>query len=682
MTSILQTAFPQTTSHFEISSVKLEGNHTLTTKELEALMVTNETPGFFNKALHSISDKLGKANEYLNTVTLGGDVEQLHRYYVNRGFSEVRIDTSLRFSPADSTVDILIRIDEGYQSTIDTLTYRGLQETSPPVRAEIAQNPRISQGDHFSSALLEQEIARVLRILNNQGYPNARYVRDSSHAWRYASTRNYAVVLTFDPRHLYWFGDIHIRQEVDTLREVLPRTDITDDIILKQLDYKPGDLYNLDEKITSEQNLNRLGLFDLRKLDTPVPPEGDTSRFIPSFITIRPRDRHEVSPELLVSDENGAFNLGTGISYTHRNFFGGARTFSTHLRFRTQTLNAFPNFFGRNTDAVSNLDLTFEMLQPYILTNKVRGTWSFSFIVDKEKPYLQNIFKNQFSLNDRLAEFTTGVLDWSLESISLHWNGNFRVDSTNAETLRQLRLIQPTQFNSILSFTISRDMSNDRFSPSEGFIHSATFEEAGVLPLLLKGAIPDLPFTQFYRVDLLGRWYFDLAGHRYSIFALKLRGGIEEKYGETRSDPTRGIPQTHRFFAGGSNSVRGWNSRDLIATGNPQFGGNLIFEGSMEHRWNTLQSLHDDFLDKIWLISFLDWGNLWSEVKDFQVRDIAIAAGLGLRYDTFFGPFRIDWGIRVYNPGEKPSQRWITQRKLLGQTFSEGIFHFGIGHAF
>jgi outer membrane protein assembly factor BamA len=157
--------------------------------------------------------------------------------------------------------------------------------------------------------------------------------------------------------------------------------------------------------------------------------------------------------------------------------------------------------------------------------------------------------------------------------------------------------------------------------------------------------------------------------------------GVEEKYGESRSDSTRIIPQTHRFFAGGSTSVRGWGSRSLIARGDPQLGGNLLTEASVEMRLNVFQDARDGILDKIWLVQFLDVGNLWLQPSDFQFRDIAIATGLGFRYDTFLGPFRIDWGIRIYDPTAPPGQQWITQRKLFSETFANGVFHFGIGNA-
>jgi outer membrane protein assembly factor BamA len=178
--------------------------------------------------------------------------------------------------------------------------------------------------------------------------------------------------------------------------------------------------------------------------------------------------------------------------------------------------------------------------------------------------------------------------------------------------------------------------------------------------------------------------YTEAAPHRFSILALKIKGGIEDKYGGARSDTNVGIPQTHRFYAGGGNSVRGWNSRDLIAGGNSggQLGGNLALEGSVELRTNILQSLRDGLFDKIWLVQFIDAGNVWGQMGDFRLSSVAIAAGIGIRYDTFFGPFRMDWGFRVYNPAEPDGRRWITQRQLFGQTFKEAIFHFGIGNAF
>jgi len=167
---------------------------TLTKNELLAQMATRETPGFLNKFLHNtISEKLGRKDEYLNLMTLGGDARQLRAYYENRGFFTARIDTSLAYHPDGGSVDVTIRIAEGYRSLIDTLLYAG----SSTVPDDMDGDTLLSEdcpGRPVQRAVAGEEVLRVLKILANTGYPNARYLRDSSQATRYASTGTAASV--------------------------------------------------------------------------------------------------------------------------------------------------------------------------------------------------------------------------------------------------------------------------------------------------------------------------------------------------------------------------------------------------------------------------------------------------------------------------------------------------------
>lgn len=667
---------------YEIQDITVSGNDVLSSNQISNVFMTKETPGFFGKFLYkSISEALGRKDEFFDPVVFADDIGRLERLYQDHGFFEATIDTSFDISEEDNAIRIRVDISEGYRSLIDTLTYRGIEGLPDYVYRDMESGQKIASGDPYNQFLLKGQVDLVLSILKNAGFPNARLVSDSSYARRLASSRNFSIRLFFDTGNIYVFGPIAILREGDQQRE-----DINDEVILKQLDYKPDAVYNQSDVVASERNLNRLGVFDLARIQVSIPAHEDTSRSIPSRITVRPSDKHELSPELLLSDENGNFNIGTGIGYKNRNFLGGARTFSTRLRFRTQTIGMFPDYFNINTDAVSNIDLTFELLQPYIFSNKIRGSWAFSLILDKQRPYRQFIMRNKFGITDQFAEYTFGYFDWTLERIVLERNQVFLVNATPEEIRDLTAQEQRAQFNSIFAFTIQRNKSNDLFSPSGGFIHSATIEESGLLPLALKKAQPDLPFTQFYRFMVLGRWYHDLSNEqRFSVLGMKLKGGFEEKYGESRSDPGRAIPQTHRFYAGGGGSIRGWQSRKLIATGDPnlELGGNLALEGSVELRVNVFQKMRDGFLDKIWTVFFFDAGNVWSEVSDLRLRDVAIATGIGFRYDTFFGPFRIDYGFKVYDPiPEQGRKKWIVQRKFFGETLSDAVLHFGIGHAF
>ncbi len=674
-------SLPAQSGKMEITSLDFDGNDALSTSQIKALFLTRETPGFISKFLHSnISEALGRKDEFYDPLTFSDDLARLRAAYNDHGFYEVQVDSVLEIDTEENTIDIKVKIAEGYQSVIDTLTYVGIVNVPEFVFEDMQEGRNIGQGDPYNQQLLKSEVDHVLTILKNAGYPNAQFLADSSYALRMASTRNFIVQLRFDIGRRFRFGPITILREGDESRD-----DITDGIVLNQLDFEDGAVYNQSDILNSERNLNRVGVFDLARIQVSIPPNDDTLGVVPSRITVRPADKHELAPELILSDENGNFNIGTGIGYKSRNFLGGARTFSTRLRFRTQTIGKFPDYFSLRTDAISNVDLTFELLQPYIFSNKIKGSWTFSLILDKQRPYKQFIIQNKFGIVDRFAEFTFGFFDWTLQRVELKVNDDLLTNATPEELADLNSQSRQAQFNSIFSFTLQRNKANDLFSPSSGFIHSATIEESGLLPLALKNAQPDLPFTQFYRFVLQGRWFNDVYGDRFSILGLKLKGGFEEKYGESRSDPDRVIPQTHRFFAGGGGSVRGWESRRLTATGDPdaELGGNLALEGSLELRVNVLQQLRDGLFDKIWLVAFVDAGNVWGEISDLQWQDIAVATGIGLRYDTFFGPFRIDWGVRMYDPRPDPGlKKWIFQRKFVDETLGKGILHFGIGHAF
>jgi outer membrane protein insertion porin family len=669
---------------FEIESITIEGNSVVSLNDIRTQLLTRETPGWMVKFLHhTISERLGRKDEFYDPTTFSGDIDRIKRHYLNRGFNGAAIDTQLVFNIDQQSVEIRIGITEGRQALIDTVEYRGVLPLPPVIIEDLHSSPRIQGGEPYNRMLLEDEVKRVLTILKNNGYPNAEYVRDSSAAFSYASSGNYRVLLTFRMGSRYRFGKVAVVQEVDSLRGGRRRDDITDELIFDHLDYTPGEVYGAHKIAESQSNLNRLGILDLRSISENVPSPRETTSTVSTVITYLPRDRNELAPELIVSDENGALNLGAGLGFTQRNFFGGARTANARLRFRTQSIGAFPRYFEKSSDVVSTLDMTFDLQQPYVFSNKLHGSWTFSGIMDKQKPYFQYILRNRFGFSGKFAEFTSGFLDWTLEFVDLSLKEVYE-QSTDPEIVRQVQRVrgQESQFNSILGFTIQRDKANDLFSPSAGFIHSFTVEEAGFLPLVLRRAFPRIPFTQFYRVNAIGRWYLDLTDHRFSILAFKAKAGLEGKYGESFSNSKRQIPQTHLFFGGGSGSVRGWQSRGLIAGGDPLLGGNMVLEGSVELRVNVLQSMRDGLLDKFWVVGFLDAGNVWVEASNFSISKIALAAGIGIRYDTFFGPFRIDWGFRVYNPAEVPGEQWIVDRKLVGQTFKEGVFHFGIGHAF
>jgi outer membrane protein assembly factor BamA len=175
--------------------------------------------------------------------------------------------------------------------------------------------------------------------------------------------------------------------------------------------------------------------------------------------------------------------------------------------------------------------------------------------------------------------------------------------------------------------------------------------------------------------------YISLSHNQLSVFATKLRIGYAQPItGSTNPNISadRLIPPIKTFYAGGSNSVRGWGARELIpvtkvnylgvVTDSSQIrGGTFWLEGSFELR----QKLNQYFGYAI----FADYGNTWNGWKNAKITDIAVAVGAGIRVYTPIAPFRLDFGTKFYNPDD---QKWIFDKKFLKNI----TIQFGIGEAF
>ncbi len=665
------------TGDLEVSHIEFKGNSFFDRGTLLQSIRSKESPGGFSQFFNKISgDRLGGKPEYFHPDDLPVDEQLILTLYKDRGFFHASVQSEPVIDSVHQSVVITFTIAENKRSMIDSIVVRGLNGIAADVREKLQKDRLIQPGMAYEKAKAVDEVRRMLSILTNNGYRSARFVADSSGEYEYLSTNNVLLLLTFAPGRQFLFGDVSV--EVSP-----PRDDLTPNIALRQLDFQRGDVYSAEKRASSERALNRLGLYETARIEES--PSWDTaSAMIPLTLLLKPRIRNELSPELIVSNENNELNLGLGLGYTNRNFLGDGRLFNANFRGRTQSLT---NIIGgksfRDPSVVAAVNFQVQVTQPYLFERTLSGFLSSDFGIDKQKPYVLYIFRNKLGLNKQFATYTVGSLEWTLERVQ----PSFLEDTVSAASVATiLRQEDQSQFNSILTLTLSRDKTNDPFSPSEGFYHSISVEESGVLPKLLQGSRFEPPYTQYYKVTLFGRWYDDLSSNRTDILAMKLKTGYQDKYGESRSRDVS-IPLNRRFFSGGSSSLRGWRARELGAMPDPllQFGGNFLLEGSAELRVNHFHNLGKWWFirwDNIWGVYFVDVGNTWATIADFRTRDIAVAAGIGFRYETFFGPFRIDYGLRMYDPKAQAGHQTVFKKQFVAETLGSGVLHFGIGHAF
>jgi outer membrane protein insertion porin family len=228
---------------YEVAKLEFKGNVLLKTENLLGVLQTKESPMLAWKLLYKLSESVGKKPEYFDRYVFGVDLLQLKKYYRANGFYRALIDTAIEFDHEAKTASLSFIVNEGRRSYIDTLSYTGIESLPKDLSDEIIEKRLLHVGDPFVDEKLEEERRRVITTFANYGFIQIGV--DTLLAIHYSSTNNIAIHMTLSPGNRFSFGSITIKSD-STVRER-----VEDWIILRHIDFKPGDRYNQDYKFES-----------------------------------------------------------------------------------------------------------------------------------------------------------------------------------------------------------------------------------------------------------------------------------------------------------------------------------------------------------------------------------------------------------------------------------------------
>jgi outer membrane protein assembly factor BamA len=226
--------------------------------------------------------------------------------------------------------------------------------------------------------------------------------------------------------------------------------------------------------------------------------------------------------------------------------------------------------------------------------------------------------------------------------------------------------------------------------PTHGIYQSYLIEESGGLGSVIKKLF-DISTVSYFKFSFLNKYYIPVTSRpQKSTLATKFLIGDIYEYGDNTLVLSSGsakygldvVPIDSKFIAGGSTSVRGWGSRKLGTFEGRQNGGDFIIEGSLEHRTRPFYDKKGLIRD-LGFVSFIDFGNLWDNIKNYKTTDVAVAIGVGLRYYTIVGPVRLDFGFKMYDyePAEG-TNKWLFQNNVKDIFDHKFAIQFGIGNTF
>jgi outer membrane protein insertion porin family len=201
---------------------------------------------------------------------------------------------------------------------------------------------------------------------------------------------------------------------------------------------------------------------------------------------------------------------------------------------------------------------------------------------------------------------------------------------------------------------------------------------AGNIAGLITGAteprqkeIFNTPFAQFAKTDLDMR--YQLKFRNNWDWANRMQIGIGFPYNNSSA-----LPFSKQYVIGGSASLRGFRMRQIgpgsyLPTAADQryyqvIGGDYRFQLNSEIRIPLVAKLSGAV--------FVDIGNIWTkdtllfgkagQLKKNFMKELAMAAGAGFRFDAGIILLRVDVGIPLRKPFYPENERWVINKIELG----------------
>lgn len=674
----------QDSNEYELVSVRFQGNNSISTDLLETVISSAESPGWFWQFVNSFTS-FGESAIYFDSLLIPNDLQSLKSLYESKGYFENEIRAEYFLNEEEKEAELIYLIKEGHPAVFREVNFYGFDFLPDYQQTDIFSRINIDTTEIFTNEEVIRNINDILVYLRDRGYVFA----ESESPIVYVDTLNNRadVEINFSTGKSYNISEVRVNKTGDG------KDNVEDELISEIVAIDSGDVYSYIKMRRGQIRLYRTNLFT-SALVTAVTSDTVGST-IPIGINTDIGRIHELSPEILLNDEDNTFNFGFALGFTKKNFLGSARKISLNLSTAAQNINDFvSNPSINDTSLFGYADARIIMEQPFVFGLPIETKLETYYTLQKRKAEFNAIlYGGKLSFNFELPPYTyfnTFNTFFNLE------NSRYKFHESYIRNIMNSTLIDTSQMDinipdvsentsAVLGVVLGANKTNDFLFPSEGYNFSLTLEDGNALGYGLSKLF-GITFNNplYYRAIVSYSYYIPLTQNRKTVLAAKIKSGYIKTYRGNQYD----IPLNQRFYVGGSNSVRGWNTRELVPQKsgivlpeNPTSdeieaillrgiipGGFFMIEGSVEARTRLIGPLGSAF--------FIDYGNSWNSYHDVVPNGIAVAIGFGLRYYSDIVPIRIDFGLKLYDPSDR--------RSMFNKHFFEEIFqfHLGIGEAY
>lgn len=583
-------------------------------------------------------------------LSLQKDVVRLRRLFERAGYPGAEVDYEVALDTAENRVSVDFVVDQGQPLVLGEIETRwGGQDAAtdpsdepgePPLPPELEPEWRRllesfsrERGGTFGEQQLASLEARANEWLLERGYPWARVrVEPTDTIERVVDAR---LVVLPGPR-----------ARVDGIKfEGQERLDPW--VLEREVPIEAGAWYDERRVIKGEAELYELELVT-RALGGIVPGQPRDST-----VTLRFRIE-EADPRLLWGRVGWRSESGFGgeAHWTHRDFFGEARTFTVSTLIET-------GWAATEQARGLNGGVSATVRQPYLGHYEISGTFG---------PFIR--YRNDFRDRSVLYGIQTAAIYSAqpLETVTLqHELSRLEVvDAFELLPISETVARGPTDFTrtfvrSVFKLHGTYGNLDDRLNPRSGFAVEPSMEITG------PSGISDV---EFFRLSAEGIGAISLSD-RFGLF-LRASAGRLFPFGESNPEDAAAMSRAIvglrgvMFTAGGTADVRGWGTGLLgpkvpdvaVGPGGSVSADRYVPVGGLNRVTGSVElGMPFPFLPDVFrTFVFLDGGRVWSPGEQFEPGDEQLAlepwaygTGGGFQFASPFGPIRLSVGYKL-NP--------------------------------
>lgn len=620
------------------------------------------------------------------------------------GYIKAQVDYALK-REKKKKVKVIYNLHPGKRYHISSINYDIQDKNIDSVlKNKKFHSTNLRTGMPFMVSVLDNEREQITDFLNNNGYVNFHKDFISYSADTISGSTDIDITLHLhkflsgngeeETEHKqYTIGKINYHANGDFDKIPLRKSVLEENTIIEA-----GKLYNTDEL---QKTYNRFGRLPIVKYTNIKFIERPDSNILDCNIGISTNKINSISFQPEGTNTAGDLGAAASLTYENRNIFRGAETFSIKLRgafeaitglegyqnqdYEEYSLEAkllFPQFvvpflskkFKKQSTAMSELTVSYNMqnrpeFHRRVFTaswryrwNDISGKKSYKFdLIDLNyiyMPWISTTFKEEYldDVNNR-----NSILRYNYEDLFIMKLG-FGMSFNNGDEAYKINVETSGNFLSGISHLLGSKRNED----NQYTLFNIAFAQ------YVKG---DFDYTKIIMFD------------RNNSLALHAGLGIAYPYGNSKI-----LPFEKRYFSGGANSVRGWSVRGLGPGKFKGTNGAIDFinqTGDIKLDLNI--ELRSFLFWKVYGAAFIDAGNIWTirayeeqpggqfRFKDFY-KQIAVAYGLGIRFNFDFFILRFDMGMKAINPAYNSNNEHYA---IFHPDFSRDFaFHFAVGLPF